>query len=68
MNPLTNAIGWFEDEKDAKKAGHTVKLTHQEANALIEVPRPERAKKLRELRKHKRATLRKERAKARAKK
>jgi hypothetical protein len=67
MNPDTKAIGFFETEEDAKKAGHTVKLRHVEAVKLLTVPRGDRDKELRNMRKHKRARMRKEREKARAK-
>jgi hypothetical protein len=67
MNPDTRAIALFETAEDAKKAGHTVKLTPVEAAKLLTLPRGDRDKELRNMRKHKRAHLRKQRAKARAK-
>jgi hypothetical protein len=67
MNPDTKAIGFFETPDDAKKAGHTVPLTQPEAQILLKLPRKDRDEELRKMRKHKRAHLRKERAKARAK-
>lgn len=67
MNPDTRAIALFETPEDAKKAGHTVPLTRHEAQFLLRVPRENRDAELRNLRKHKRSRLRKELAKARAK-
>jgi hypothetical protein len=66
MHQDTKAIAFFETNEDAKKAGHTVKLTPVEAVKLLTVPRGDRDKELRNMRKHKRAHQRKERAKARA--
>lgn len=42
MNPDTGAIAQFENEEDAKRAGHTVQLTTDEARKLYQVGREER--------------------------
>lgn len=68
MHETTRAIGFFENENDAKKAGYTTRLTQPEAEALLSVPRSRRKSELKKMRKHKRAHERKERAKARARK
>lgn len=42
MNPENGAIGTFENEDDARKAGHTVPLEDWEAAKLLAMNRGER--------------------------
>lgn len=42
MNPNTGAIGFFENEKDAKKAGHTVEVPKQEVERVFTMNRAAR--------------------------
>ncbi len=46
MNPHSGAIAAFENDEDAKKAGHTIPLTDQQAQELLQVRREERVKAL----------------------
>lgn len=50
MHPQTQAIATFETNEDARRAGHTVKLSEAEAKVLYATNRKERRAKLAELR------------------
>jgi hypothetical protein len=42
MDMKTGAIAQFENDDDARKAGHKLKLSPVQAVALTPIPRPER--------------------------
>lgn len=46
MQPQTGAIAWFENEDDAKKAGHTIPLEKKLAEQLLQVSRAERLERI----------------------
>ncbi len=48
MNPDTGAIGHFETEEDAKRAGHTRKLSPEELQATLPMNRAARRQWARE--------------------
>lgn len=48
MDPRTGAIGMFETEEDAVRAGHTVSLTKERAEELFGISREERLRLLSE--------------------
>jgi hypothetical protein len=51
MAPETQAIAVFETDEDARKAGHTIKLSDAEAKALLPLNRHERRAELSRMRK-----------------
>lgn len=57
MNPDTKAIAFFENDEDARRAGHMIHLTKGEAERLMPVNRAERRRALREDRRSRRRAL-----------
>ena len=65
MNPDTGAIAKFENDEDAKAAGHTFPLTNQNAAQIMPLSRKDRRKAAAAMRRAKKKEARREQRRSR---